>query len=76
MVKSACGIEAVHMCFNRTAICGCENLLVNRMVKGVCILSYRHEILHKDVFGYALSYLNKRQAQLFQYGRQIQDGSH
>ena len=36
----------------------------------------KHEILHKDVFGYALSYWSKRQAQLFQYGRQIQDGHH
>ena len=35
------------------------------MVKCVCILSYEHEILHKDAFGYALSYLSKRQAQLF-----------
>ena len=25
------------------------------MVKCVCILSYKHEILHKDAFGYALS---------------------
>ena len=46
------------------------------MVKSVCILSYNHEILHKDAFGCTLSYLSKRQAQLFQYGRQIQDGRH
>ena len=37
------------------------------MVKCVCILSYKHGILHKDAFGYALSYLSKRQAQLYQY---------
>ena len=46
------------------------------MVKGVCILSYKHEILHKDAFGCAFSFLRKMQAQLFQYGRQIQDGRH
>ena len=46
------------------------------MVKGVCILSYKHEILHKDAFGCAISYVSKRQAQLIQYGRQIQDGRH
>ena len=34
------------------------------------------KILHKDAFGYALSYLSKRQDQLFQYDRQIQDGRH
>ena len=46
------------------------------MVKCVCILSYKHDILHKDAFGYAILYLSKRQAQLFQNGRQIQDGRH
>ena len=46
------------------------------MVKYVCILSYKHEILHKDAFGYALSYLSKKQARLFQYDRQIQGGRH
>ena len=46
------------------------------MVKGVCILLYKYSMLHKDAFGCALSHSSKRQAQLFQYGRQIQDGRH
>ena len=33
MVKSACGIEAVYMCFNRTGIWGGETLyIVNRSI--------------------------------------------
>ena len=43
---------------------------------GVCILSYKYEILHKGAFGCALSYWSKRQTFFFQYGHQIQDGRH
>ena len=43
---------------------------------GVCILSYKHEILHKGAFGCALSYLSKRQTFFSRYSRQIQDGRH
>ena len=47
-----------------------------KIQEGVCILSYKHEILHKGAFGCALSYLSKRETFFFQYGRQIRDGRH
>ena len=31
-----------------------------KMQDGVCIFSYKHDILHKGAFGCALSYLSKR----------------
>ena len=38
MVKSACGIEAVYMCFNGTGIWG-----------GETIYSVENEVLHKKI---------------------------
>ena len=33
--------------------------------------SIKHEILHKDVFGYSISYLSKRQAQINYYNMAV-----
>ena len=48
MVKSACGIEAVYMCFNGTGIWGGETLTVNAN----CVLTTTEIILitFKNIF--------------------------